>query len=360
MNLHAILVSTLGLFLFVSCKQQHIEEPHKSKFQVINPVVKDTLFTRDYVCQIRAIQHIEVRTLEEGYLQDIFVDEGEFVKEGRLMFQLNPRLFLAELNKAKAEVQFAEIEYENTKVLADQKIVSPNELALRKAKLDKVKAEMELAEAHLGFTRIKAPFSGFMDRFQVRKGSLLEEGELLTTLSDNRRMWVYFNVPEAEYLDYKSSIKKDSLVPVELRMANNKIFGHIGEIEVIEADFNNETGNIAFRAGFDNPEGILRHGETGNIQVAIPLPQAMLIPQKCTFEILDKKFVFVLNENNEVITREIQIAEEISHIYVVAGGLSPSDVVLLEGIGRVREKQQIVPIPTNSDSVLTHLDMYAE
>jgi membrane fusion protein (multidrug efflux system) len=173
-------------------------------------------------------------------------------------------------------------------------VVSPNELAMAKAKYDKAKAELALAQTHLRFTQINAPFDGIMDHFQVRLGSLVDEGDLLTTLSDNTKMWVYFNVPEAEYLDYKMKAKKDSIMKVELLMANHQMFEYPGIVETIEADFNNETGNIAFRATFPNPKGLLRHGETGNIQVKETIKDAILIPQKATFEVLEKKYVYVI------------------------------------------------------------------
>ncbi|MCG7860090.1 efflux RND transporter periplasmic adaptor subunit, partial [Flavihumibacter sediminis] len=99
------------------------------------------------------------------------------------------------------EVEFAEIEYQNTQKLAESNIVSPNELAMAKARLNKAKAELNIKNVHLQFTSIYAPFNGMIDRFLVRKGSLLDEGDLLTHLSDNSHMWVYFNVPEAEYLN---------------------------------------------------------------------------------------------------------------------------------------------------------------
>lgn len=116
---------------------------------------------------------------------------------------------------------------------------------MAKAKLDKAKAELSLAQVHLGFTEIRAPFDGIIDRFHVRLGSLVEEGDLLTNLSDNSKMWVYYNVPESEYLDYKA--KADNSKPkVNLLMANNKTFDYPGVVETIEGEFNNETGNIAF------------------------------------------------------------------------------------------------------------------
>src|ERR1700740_2160147 len=130
------------------------------------------------------------------------------------MFQIMPMLYQAELQKAQAEADFVEIEYLNTKRLADSNVVSPNELALAKAKFDKANAELSLAQTHLEFTQIKAPFDGIMDHFHVRTGSLVDEGDLLTTLSDNSEMWVYFNVPEAEYLNYKSNVQAENLLKV--------------------------------------------------------------------------------------------------------------------------------------------------
>jgi membrane fusion protein (multidrug efflux system) len=296
-------ISLCALSCFPSCGSKHKEKEEKIKFLVTSPLKKDTLTTRQYVCQIRSIQHIELRALERGYLQNIFVDEGQTVKQGQRMFQIMPLLYQAELEKSQAEANFAQIEYQNTKQLADSNVVSPNELALANAKYDKAKAEVALAQTHLQFTEIKAPFHGIMNHLQVRLGSLVDEGDLLTTLSDNSKMWVYFNVPEAEYLDYKMKAKKDSVMKVDLLMANHQLFEYPGIVQTIEADFNNETGNIAFRATFPNPKGLLRHGETGNIQVKQTVKDALLIPQKATFEVLEKKYVYVIDKDNAVRSR---------------------------------------------------------
>lgn len=356
-----ILVSLIALLCHAGCGTEH--EEHKKeevKFLVTSPVRKDTSLTMEYVCQIHAIQHIEIRAFERGYLKKIFVDEGQLVRKGQLMFQVLPVIYRAEFHKAQAEAKGAEIEYLNTKSLADNNIVSPNELALAKARFDKAKAEQALAQARLGFTDIRAPFEGLMDHFHVRLGSLLDEGELLTTLSDNSEMWVYFNVPEAEYLDYKTKINKDNQVQVKLLMANNQLFEYPGVVTTIEADFNNETGNIAFRATFPNPEGLLRHGETGNILMTKPLENALLIPQKATFEIMDKKYVFVIDENNVVRTRHITIGAEMPHLFVVKEGLTENDKILLEGLRKVRDKEEITYEFMEPDSVMAHLDLYAE
>jgi membrane fusion protein (multidrug efflux system) len=258
------------------------------------------------------------------------------------MFKIMPLIYQAEMQKSQAEADFAKIEYLNTKRLADSNIVSQNELALAQAEYDKAKAVLSLSQVHLGFTEIRAPFDGITGRFyEVRLGSLIDEGELLTTLSDNSKMWVYFNVPEAEYLYYATHKNKDTLLKVKLEMANNKLFSHIGVVETIEADFNNETGNIAFRATFPNPDKLLRHGETGNILIPTVLEDALIIPQKATFEILDKKYVYVVDEKGNLKTRKITIAEEMEHFYAISAGLQENDKILLEGLRKVKDSEHI-------------------
>lgn len=367
--------SLLALILQTSCESEKKGEVHEAiKYVATKPIIMDTLTTKEYVCQVNSIQHIELRAFEKGYLQEIFVDEGQSVKKGQMMFQIMPMLYQAEQHKSKAELQtqeaevdFAEIEYKNTKSLADSNIVSKNELALAlaklnqaKAKMDQAKAQLELAEVHLKFTEIRAPFDGIIDRFQVRLGSLLDEGDLMTTLSNNSKMWVYFNVPEVEYLDYKNNLTDNHSTKVKLKMANNELFEYPGIVETIEADFNNETGNIAFRATFPNSKGLLRHGETGNILMAIPLKNAIVIPQKATFEILEKRYVFVVGKDDIVKQVEIGVAAEMPDLYVIKKGLTGGEQILLEGIRKVKDGEKIGYTFEEPEAVLAKLNVYVE
>lgn len=358
-NFILIIGLATGLSLASCHSEKHHHEEH-SRFPVTSPLRMDTVVSKDYVCQIRSSQHIELRALESGYLEEIFVDEGQFVRKGQKMFQIMPRLYQAEMQKAQAEVDFAQIEYENTKVLADSNIVSTNELAMAKAHLDKAKAELALAEVHMSFTEVRAPFDGIMDRFHVRLGSLLEEGELLTELSDNSEMWVYFNVPEAEYLEYMKKSKAGNGTTVRLRMANGEEFNHRGKISAIEADFDSKTGNIAFRATFPNNERLLRHGETGNILMDSELKDVLIIPQKATFEVLDQRYVFLIDDENVARMTRIEVGGELPHLFVVEDGLKEDDRILLDGLRKVKNGQEIEPHFARPDSVLTHLEMYAE
>ncbi|MCH7411204.1 efflux RND transporter periplasmic adaptor subunit [Belliella sp. DSM 111904] len=361
MKLSTILIGIICMLQWTGCQSKKHHEKEILTLQVTSPLVKDTLIYQDYVAQVNSYQHIELRALERGYLQKIYVDEGQAVKKGQLLFQVMPLIYQAEVSKANAEVSYAHIEYENTKSLADSNIVSKSELALVKAKLEKAQAELNLASTHLGFTEIRAPFDGIVGRFHVRQGSLLDEGELLSTLSDNEKMWVYFNVPEAAYLDLSDNDALNYQSDVRLKLANQKLFDQKGIVETIEAVFNNENGNIAFRATFPNPKGLLRHGETGNIMLPTPLHQALIIPQKATFEILDKKYVYVLGKDNILESREIKVAQELPHLFVISEGLHDGEKILVEGLRKVRNKQKINAEFLNVSEIISGLDkLHAE
>lgn len=359
MNKFLLLAGLVFVLVQTSCTSGKEEKEEEDTYLVTTPLMTDTTTTREYVCQIRAISHIELRALEKGYLEKIYVDEGQLVKKGQMMFQIMPMMYQAELQKAEAEALYAKTEYDNAKLLADSNVISSRQLALERAKYEKAKAELSVARVRLGFTEIRAPFDGLMDRFQVRLGSLVDEGDLITTLSDNSKMWVYFNVPEAEYLDYKTSADSKKIMKVRLLMANNEMFPTEGIVETIEADFHNETGTIAFRATFQNPDRLLRHGETGNVLMTRPMKNAIIIPQKATFEVLDKKYVYVVGADNVIRSKKITILAELPDIYVVKG-LKPSEKILLEGLRKVRENDKIKYNFENARKVLSNLKLHAE
>lgn len=354
------LVSLLVVLCINSCKTKEENKETETKFLATSPIVTDTTITKQYVCQVHSIRHIEIRSQERGYLEKVFVDEGQFVHKGQLLFQIMPNIYNAELMKAKAEVEATNIELQNTKMLSDKNIVSPNELAMAKAKLNKAKAEMTLANTHLQFTKIVAPYDGFIDHLNLKLGSLVEEGDLITTLSDNSQMWVYFNVPEAEYLDYRANDTTHNLNSVQLLMANNQIFQQSGKVETIEADFNNETGNIAFRATFPNPQNLLRNGETGNILMQVPFHRAIIIPQKATFEIMDKKYVYTIGSNNVVKLTPIKVAAEFPDLFIISTGLKGNEKILLEGIRKVQDRDKIKYVYQNPRLVMSQLKLASE
>lgn len=341
MKYYILLLWIAGGLLTLSSCQSHEKEKEENTFSVTSPLVKDTTIVKQYVSQIRSIRHIEIRSQERGFLEKIFVDEGQFVHKGQVLFQIMPKIYHAEYLKAQAEVEATMLEVRNAQTLADKNVVAPNELALAKAKLKKAEAEMELANTHLQFTKITAPYDGFVDHLELKLGSLVDEGELLTSLSDNSQMWVYFNVTESEYLNFKSNKENQDLSNVELLLANQQIFAYRGKVETIEADFNNETGNIAFRATFPNPDNLLRNGQTGTILMSTPIKQGVIIPQKATFEIMDKKYVYVVNPDHTVKLTLITVKAELPDLFVIESGLKGNEKILLEGVRKVQDGDKI-------------------
>ena len=327
------------MIYITGCRAKASTQEEKTQYSVTSPLKTDTSFTKDYVAQIQSVRNIEVRAQERGYLQNIYVDEGQTVKAGQLLFRIMPQIYEAEYGKATAAVREAELEWQNTKTLAEKNIVSPAEQAIAEAKLQAAKAEQALARLHVSFTEIRAPFSGIIDRIPLKLGSLIDEGALLTRLSDNREVFAYFNVSEPEYLDYKT--RQHDNAPVALVLANGREHTQKGMVETIEGEFDNETGNIAFRARFPNPDLLLKHGETGKVRMTLDLPGALLIPQKATYEIQDKVYVYTVDARGTVHARNIRVRMRMPDLYVVDGGLEPGDKILLEGVQNVKEDEQI-------------------
>jgi membrane fusion protein, multidrug efflux system len=322
----------------------HKDQPESEHYKIVvtSPMTKDVVITQQYVCQIHSQRHIKVRALQNGYLEQIPVKEGQEVKQGTVMFKVIPTLYKAKWDAELAEAKLAELEFKNTERLAKRTVVSQNEVALYQAKWEKAKAKAKLAEAEWNFTMVRAPFDGIIDRLHEQQGSLIKEGDALTTLSDNSLMWVYFNVPEARYLEYMSgpSHEKDDQ-QIELVLANGSKFPQKASSLRIEAQFNNENGNIPFRADFPNPEPrLLRHGMTGTILIHRPLKGALVIPQRATFEVLDRRYVYVVGKDDVVHQREIAIQHELEDTFVIKSGLRVDERFVYEGIRQVRDGEK--------------------
>ena len=336
-----LLISLCSVVGFTSCNQKKEETKEAVKLPITTPILMDTILTKDYIAEIQSIQNIEVRAKVKGFLESIKVDEGQRVESGQMMFTIRSREYEAELAKAQARVNTTELEMQNVKTLAEKNIVSPTELALAVAKLNEAKAEQGIAEAALTFTKISAPFSGIVDRLKFKVGSLIDEGTLLTSLSNNREVYAYFNVSENEYLDFKAKGKDKEKSTVSLILANGQAHKYKGVIETIEGEFDKNTGSIAFRAKFPNPDLLLKHGETGKVQLPIELKNALVIPQKATFELQDKIYVYVLDENNVVKARNIIVKQKLSNLYVIESGITINDKILLEGVQTVKENDKV-------------------
>ena len=352
-----MLIGLCAVVNLTRCTSNKEEKSEEGKFTVTSPIVMDTCFTKEYVAQIQSLQNVEIRALVKGYIQTINVDEGQQVKAGQVLFNIMPKQYEAELQKATAEARTAELEWLNTKTLAEKNIVSNTELAIAQSKFDQEKAEVALTALDVSFTEVKAPYDGVIDRIRFKVGSLIDEGTLLTTLSNNKEIYAYFNVSEVEYLDYKARAKNNEENAVTLLLANNQPHKYKGTIETIEGEFDNSTGNIAFRAKFPNPDLLLKHGETGKVQLKIDMKKALIIPQKATYEIQDKIYVYVMGKNNILKSRNIVVKQRLSNLYVLESGLNENEKILLEGVQNVKEDDKIEAKYVAPKEVIDHLQL---
>lgn len=351
----------------VACSPERKTDTQQ-KLPVTRLIAKDTVLHREYVADINAFRNVEIRARVQGYLDYIYVDEGQEVKKGQLLFRINDQEYKAEYTQAKAnlrsieaDAKAIELELHQVKLLVEKDIISRTELEMAQAKLAAVRAKAEEAhsslsnaEIRLSHTQVKAPFDGVIDRLPFKMGSLIDEGSLLTTVSDVDAFYSYFNVSEKEYLEYikkKLNHKKEN-DEVELILADGTLYAHKGKIETVEGEFEASTGNIAFRAKFPNPQKLIKHGASGRVRLTNTVQNALFVPQKATMEIQDKTYVFVVDSQNKVKMQSFTPKLRFSHFYIVETGLKPGDKVVYEGIQNIRNGMSITPAYLPLDSLI--------
>lgn len=354
----------LFLVIMSGCNESHSKNDSKNSLLNI-PVLALSPQSIDvpqtYICEIQAVQFVEVRAKVEGFVAAIYVDEGEFVKKGKPLFQLTSMEFnemvngaKARLMQARAEAKAANLEVERLKILVDKNIITSSELELAKSK--KAVAESAIAEAEstlnnahtgLSYTTIRAPFDGIVDRIPFKTGSLVTAGDLLTNITDISEVFAYYRINENEYLTYmrdKINAGDEKGIPEELKLilSDGETYSHTGVLETMEADFERGTGSIAFRVRFPNPDGLLKHGASGKIEMTNQLDNVYLIPQKSTFEIQDFNYVYVVDKDNIVKVRSFKPLKR-HDVYYAAEGFKPGDLIIYEGIQQVKDGIKINP-----------------
>lgn len=352
------LIALLALCLTAqACSPEKPVATSPETYPVISPVLKDTSYTSEYVAEIQAVRYVEVRSKIKGFIEKNHVDEGQSVKKDQLLFTLSFSEFEKELQKAEADykaaladLKAADVEVNNVARLVEKNIVSRPELDVLQAKANALKAKVEEAVAHkeqvalhLSFAQIKAPYDGIINRIPHKMGSLVQEGDMLTSISDNREIFAYFNLSEIDYLNYIDNAEEETKI-VTLKLANNERYPHKGKIETIESEFDRETGNIAFRARFPNPEALLKHGANGKIIIKKQLKNALIIPQKSTFEIQDQLYVFVVDQDNTLHQRKIVPKMRFTDFYAVESGLTQEEKIVFEGVENAKEGAVIAPV----------------
>ena len=351
------LIVVVAAVLFQSCSSGRDEKTVPQKFKVMNPLVKDTVYINEYVAEIQAFQNVEIRSRVNGFIESVNVDEGQTVQKGQILFSISNKQFQQDIIKAEAatksvfaELRSIEIELEGAKRLLENDFISESEYDLTLAKVESIRAKWHEAKSdeaqanlNLSFTKVKAPFDGIINRIPNKTGSLVEEGTLLTTISNNKEVYAYFYVSEKEYLDYALSPRERNSNEVTLVLANGATYNHTGMIETTESEFDKSTGTIAFRAKFPNPKQILKHGSSGKVQLKTFLKDALLIPQKSTFSRQEYLCVYAVNEDSIVQVKKVVPLVRLPQVLVIGQGLTPQDQIIYEGVQRVKEGDKIAP-----------------
>lgn len=366
-----LLVIALPVYITgCTANSQNNEEQTQTieQLPVITLTAKDTVLQTPYVADIQAVRNVEIRARVKGFLEKIYVDEGKPVTKGQLLFKISDEEYRVMLSKAKASLSSAiaaarssEVEVERIKLLVDKKVISKSELELAyskqnadKAAIEEARSAVQSAENHLAYTSIRAPFDGIIDRIPLKAGSLIDEGTLLTDVSDISEMYAYFSFPENEYLRYqRSEREKVSDTAVKLVLSDGSAYQHPGKIETVEGQIEQTTGSIDFRAKFPNPHKLLRHGATGKLFISSPVDSVILVPQQSVFDVQDKTYVYVVDKNNMLHMQSITPVTRLAHYYVVKdGGLKHGDKIVYEGTQNARDGMVIKPIDAGAGKKL--------
>ena len=334
-----------------------------------------------YPATIKGIQDIEIRPKVSGFITKVHVDEGDFVRRGQVLFSIDRVQYEAAVKSAEAAVRVArttvstqKLTVKNKKMLHEKKIISDydmemaeNQLASAEAQLASARAQLIDARNNLSFCSVTSPSDGVVGTIPYRVGSLVSSStaEALTTVSNISKMYVYFSMTEKQLLEYTKGTDgvKGALaaIPaVSLQLADGSTYNQTGKVTNVSGVIDIATGSVSMRATFDNPQKILRSGGSGSVVIPIHKDNAILVPQKATYEIQDKHFVYVVGKDNKVKNTEITVLPQNDGTnYVVTGGLKAGERIVVEGINTLSDGKAIKPI-TEAQSVANRRNAAAQ
>lgn len=349
--------------------------PVVKSYPVITVQQHTTTVYSDYPATVQGQQNIEIRPKIDGYVEAIYVDEGATVRRGQPLFRINAPQYAQEVRTAEADIKIAQanvnaaqMDVNKVRPLVDKQIISKYELQSaeyrlqsRQAELAQARARLANARTNLAYTRVESPVNGVVGTIPYRVGSLVSSNtaEPLTTVSNIGNIYAYFSINEKEALNFSKNTRGatmqqllNTLPPVTLILSNGSQFPQPGRVETASGLIDTETGSVSLRATFANPGNIVRSGSSGIVRIPRRIDSALLIPQKATYEVQGKKFVYIAESTGNVRSAEVGVMENNNGLYfIVQRGLQPGDKIVLEGVAALKEGAAIKPAPVNADSV---------
>lgn len=356
----AILLSVV----FFSCNNKETVNQTTSAmpYKVVEIVKSNTTLLAEYPATLEGITDIDIRPKVDGYIEKIYVDEGQEVKKGQLLFKLETQTATQDAGAAKARVDVAQVEVNRLIPLVERKIISDVQLETAKANLASAKSTYQSIVAKINYATIKSPVNGIVGTLPFRLGSYVssQTSQPLTRISDISTIYAYFSVNEKQQLDImmnaegKTFQEKINKMPsVNLILSNGTQYEQIGKIETFSGQANTQTGSFNVRASFPNANRLLRSGGSGTIQIPTDLKDVILIPQNATLELQDKRIALVVDKDNKVKAVPIEVrAVSGGQLFVVDKGLNEKDKVLIEGVGIVTEGTPIKPEVMNYNTII--------
>lgn len=354
--------------LIVSCSSEKEKTMSVPELGVITVVEEDANLQHIYPATLHGKNDVEIRPQISGFLTKVHVKEGQKVSKGQTLFTIDQVQLQASVDAAKAQIAVAEANVntaetnaKNNKLLLDKNIISASAyqtsvdaLNSAKAQLTAAQAQLTSAKKNLSYSVVSAPTAGIVGTITFKEGTLVSPSTLLTILSNNSNIEAYFSMNEKEVLNLTNAGQRtlqqalDSLPEVSLKLANGDIYAHKGKIISVSGVIDPSTGSATVKAAFENTDGMIRSGSTGQILLPGMVNNVIQIPQKATYEIQNLKFCYVLGDSNKVKSRAIEIAENNDgKNYIIKNGLKSGEIVVVEGVGiSVKEGMVIKPKKT--------------
>ncbi len=361
-----IVFLTLGMALLTSCGEKRGMPEASIDYAVKTLTAGDVSLNTSYPASIKGEQDIEIRPKVAGHITRLLVDEGANVRRGQALFQIDATQYAAaaksaeaQVNVMKANVATQELTVENKKMLREKGIISQYDFDMAVNSLESMKAQLAAAEAQLvnakdqlSFCTVTSPADGVVGEIPYRVGSLVSGStpQPLTTVSNISKMFVYFSMTEKQLLAFtreKGGVKEamEKMPELTLKLADGSDYALKGHVTAISGVIEQAVGAVQIRATFDNPNRILRSGGSGVIEIPTTAKDAVLVPQKATFNIQEKKFVYVVKEDNTVEPREIKVLVQNDGVsYVVADGVKAGERIVVQGVNQLKGGMKINPI----------------
>tara|TARA_R110002012_G_scaffold121510_2_gene271054 strand:+ start:22134 stop:23258 length:1125 start_codon:yes stop_codon:yes gene_type:complete len=354
-TIKSILVSTSAL-LIISCggkDQQQAAAPQTPSLKVSMLKKQDITLYNSYSTNIEGVQQVEIWPKVSGFIQNIYVEEGQQVKKGQLLFKLETQTLSQDAEAAKAAVNVAQVEVNKLIPLVEKNIIGKVQLETAKAQLEQAKSNYNSITANIGYSNIVSPVNGYIGGIPYKIGALVSStmGEPLTVVSDISSIRAYFSMNEKELLQIKmqmanegGAIASANSPEVELVMINGETYPQKGKIAMINNIINPATGSVTLRADFDNPNQILSSGSTGTIKVPSTYQDVFVIPQFVTVDLQGTKMIYVLNDDNTVTTKPLTIVAQTDKEFIVKDGLEAGSTIVTEGVSKLKDGQTINPL----------------